>query len=109
MLALIYLALAACVGDFFCRFFFQFNSVAHRWAAGILVGLLVSSWFTYLAGLAFFWTARPLLWANLIFFIAAIAVQSRPEWKGRIVKSTPEEACLTRANLYLLRPRGSSI
>jgi DNA-binding beta-propeller fold protein YncE len=109
MLALIYLALAACVGDFFCRFFFQFNSVAHRWAAGILVGVLVSSWFTYLAGLAFFWTARPLLWANLIFFIAAIAVLSRPEWKGRSVKSTLGGAYLNQGNLYLTRPQGSSI
>ena len=56
MLALIYFALAACVGDFLCRRFYQFESVAHRCAAAILVGLLASSWFTYLAGLAFFWT-----------------------------------------------------
>ena len=41
MLALIYFALAACVGDFFCRRFYQFESVAHRCAAAILVGLMV--------------------------------------------------------------------
>src|SRR5215831_10232719 len=109
MLALIYFALAACVGDFFCRRFYQFESVAHRFAAAILVGLLVSSWFTYLAGLAFFWTSRPLLWANLLFFVASTAVLSWPKWKGRIVKSTPGEAYLNRSNLYLPRPRGSSI
>ena len=40
MLALIYFALAVCVGDFFCRRFYQFESVAHRCAAAILVGLL---------------------------------------------------------------------
>src|SRR5215831_13120428 len=108
MLALIYFALAACVGDFFCRRFYQFESVAHRFAAAILVGLLVSSWFTYLAGLAFFWTSRPLLWANLLFFVAAIAVLSWPKWKSRIVKSTSGEAYLKRSNLYLPRPRGSS-
>ena len=51
MLALIYFALAACVGDFLCRRFYQFESVAHRCAAAILVGILASSWFTYLAGL----------------------------------------------------------
>jgi sugar lactone lactonase YvrE len=109
MLALIYFALAACVGDFLCRRFYQFESVAHRCAAAILVGLLVSSWLTYLAGLAFFWTARPLLWANLLFSAAAIAVLSWPKWKGRIVKSTSGEAYVKQANLYVQRPRGSSI
>src|SRR5919106_294905 len=109
MLALIYFALAACVGDFLCRRFYQFESVAYRCAAAILVGLLVGSWFTYLAGLAFFWTSRPLLWANLLFLVAAIAVLSWPKWKGRIAKSTSGEAYRKQANLYLPRPRGSSI
>src|SRR5258705_648881 len=109
MLALIYFALAACVGDFFCRRFYQFESVAHRCAAAILVGLLASSWFTYLAGLAFFWTSQPLLWANLIFFVAGVALLSWPKWKGRIVKTTPGEVYLKRSDLYLPRPRGSSI
>ena len=108
MLALIYFALAACVGDFLCRRFYQFESVAHRCAAAILVGLLASSWFTYLAGLAFFWTSRPLLWANLLFFVAAIALLSWPKWKGRFVKNTSDEAYLKRSNLYLPRPRASS-
>ena len=109
MLALIYFALAACVGDFLCRRFYQFESVAHRCAAAILVGLLVSSWFSYLAGLAFFWTSRPLLWANLLFFVAAVAILSWPKWKGRIVKSTLVEAYLKRSDLYLPRPCGSSV
>ena len=109
MPALIYFALAACVGDFLCRRFYQFESVAHRCAAAILVGLLVSSWFTYLAGLAFFWTSRPLLWANLLFFVAEVALLSWPKWKGRILKGAPGEAYLKRSNLYLPRPRGSSI
>src|SRR5882724_11953076 len=109
MLALIYFALAACVGDFLCRRFYQFESVAHRCAAAILVGLLVSSWFTYLAGLTFFWTSRPLLWANLLFFVAAVVLLSWPKWKSRILKSAPEEAHLKRSKLFLPRPRGSSI
>ena len=106
MLALIYFALAALVGDFICRRFYQFESAAHRCAAAILVGLVVSSWFTYLAGLAFFWTPQPLLWANLLFFVAAVALLSWPKWKGRILKSTSGEAYLKRSNLYLPRPRG---
>src|SRR5205814_7853691 len=109
MLALIYFGLAACVGDFICRRFYQFASVAHRCAAAILVGLLFSSWFPYLARLVFFWTSRPLLWANVFFSVAGIALLSWPKWKDRILKRTPEEAYLKGSNLYLPRPRGSSI
>src|SRR5947199_2587417 len=70
MLALIYLALAIYLGDFLCRRFYRFISVAHRLAAAVLVGLLVSSWFTYLAGLLFTRAQQPLLWGNLLFFLA---------------------------------------
>src|SRR4029077_3283831 len=109
MLALIYFALVACVGDFLCRRFYQFESVAHRGAAAIPVGLLVSTWFTYLVGLAFFWTSQPLLWANLLFFVATIALLSWHKWKGRIIKIASAEAYPKRSNLYLTRPEGSSI
>src|SRR5690242_14831109 len=74
MLALIYLALAIYLGDLLCRRFYRFVSVPHRWAAAILVGLLVSSWFTYLVALGFAQTAKPLLWANLVFGVAAVSV-----------------------------------
>src|SRR5438034_188387 len=110
MLAVIYFALAICVGDFLCRRFYQFASVAHRCAAAVLVGLLVSSWFTYLAGLAFAWTARPLLWANLLFFLAALALLSWPKWKHRIVKAAPDVAHSSEtAETYVPRPNGSGI
>src|ERR1051326_5575745 len=109
MLALIYFALAACVGDFLCRRLYQFQSVAHRCAAAILVGVMISSWFTYLAGLAFFWTSQPLVWANLLFCLAAIAVLSWPKWKARIVKGASSKGHLKRSNLYLPRPAGSGI
>src|SRR5438094_7470025 len=110
MLALIYFALAICVGDFLCRRFYQFLSVAHRCAAALLVGLLISSWFTYLAGLAFAWTARPLLWANLLFFLAVLAVLSWPKWKHRIVKTAPDAAHSSQtAETYVPRPNGSGI
>lgn len=72
MLALIYLSLAIYLGDSLSRRFFRFVSVAHRCAAAALVGLLISSWFTYLVGWLFRHTARPLLWADLCFFAAAL-------------------------------------
>ena len=102
MLALIYFVLAVLVGDSLCRRFYQFESFAHRCATAILVGLLVSSWFTYLVGLAFFWTPQPLLWANLLFFVAAIAVLSWPKWKGRILKAL--RAKLIRSDRICISP-----
>jgi hypothetical protein len=71
MLALIYLALAIALGDTLCRRFYRFVSVPHRWAGAVLVGILLSTWFTYLAWLAFAHTAEPLLSADLLFFIVA--------------------------------------
>src|SRR6266436_3660656 len=109
MLALIYFALAVCVGDFLCRRFYQFESAVHRCAAAILVGLLVSSWFTYLAGLAFSWASRPLVWANLLFFVAAIALLSWPRWRRRIVKEGSAKVHTNRSDLYLPRPKGSEL
>jgi DNA-binding beta-propeller fold protein YncE len=110
MLALIYFALAICVGDFFCRRFYRFVSVAHRCAAALLVGLLISSWFTYLAGLAFAWTAKPLLWANLLFLLAVLALLSWPKWKHRIVKAAPDAVHRSQtAETYVPRPNGSGI
>jgi DNA-binding beta-propeller fold protein YncE len=110
MLALIYLGLAIAVGDFLCRRFYQFVSVAHRCAAAILAGLLISSWFTYLAGLLFTRARQPLLWGNLLFFIAAIAVLSWSLWKRKVVKRAEAKSHTTlAAGRYLPRPKGSSI
>ena len=109
MLALIYLGLAICLGDFFCRRFYRFVSVPHRCAAAVLVGLLISSWFTYLSGLAFasFW--RPLLWGDALFFLTAIGVLSWPRWKRKISKTKRDETGKhTAATFYLPRPKGSS-
>ena len=108
MLALIYLALAISLGDLLCRRFYRFASVPHRCATAVLVGLLVSSWFTYLGGLAFarFW--RPLLWGDALFFVTAIAVLSWPRWKRKISKAKREETRNYTAATYLPRPKGSS-
>src|SRR5205809_6990025 len=109
MLALIYFGLAICVGDFLCRRFYSFVSVAHRCAAAILVGLLVSSWFTYLAGLAFFWASRPLLWGNLLFFVTAVAVLSWPRWKRKIRSVETGTDLRAVSELCLPQPKGSTI
>src|SRR5438045_9317566 len=107
MLALIYLGLALAVGDFLCRRFYRFASVAHRCAAAILSGLLISSWFTYLAGLLFARARQPLLWGNLLFGIAAIAVLSWNSWKHKVIRRAPD----ARAHRFLPRrypPRPTS-
>ena len=71
MLALIYLGMAIASGDLLCRRFYRFVSISHRWAAAILVGIFLSTWFTYLAGLAFAHTGDTSLWADLLFFVIA--------------------------------------
>lgn len=108
MLALIYLALAIGLGDFLSRRFYRFVSVPHRCATAVLVGLLVSSWFTYLGGLACarFW--RPLLWGDAIFFVAVIAVLCWPKWKRRFGRAKQEAIRNHTATVYLARPKGSS-
>jgi DNA-binding beta-propeller fold protein YncE len=104
MLALIYLGLAVCLGDLLCRRFYRFVSVPHRCAAAVLLGLLLSSWFTYLAGLLFAHTQQPLLWGNLLFFATAVAVAT---WSARKEKAKAPAQGRT-AGLYLPRPKGSN-
>src|SRR5881392_1423155 len=110
MLALIYLALAIYLGDFLCRRFYRFISVAHRLAAAVLVGLLVSSWFTYLAGLLFTRAPQPLLWGNLLFFLATIAVLCRSVWNHKLARRVQTKTDVGFSpDLYLRRSKGSSI
>ena len=71
MLALIYLGLAIALGHLLCRRFYRLVSIAHRWAAAVLVGVLLSTWFTYLAVLAFSRLGEPLLSADVLFFVVA--------------------------------------
>lgn len=73
MFALIYLVLVFILGDSICRRYFTFVSIPHRLAAAFLTGVLISTWWTYFCGLLFYWTASPLTWGNLLFFITSIA------------------------------------
>jgi hypothetical protein len=68
MLALAYLAIILILGACVCRRFYCFNSLLHYVAASFLVGLVLSTWATYLFALLFAWTDKPLLGANLLFF-----------------------------------------
>ncbi|MDP9099428.1 MAG: NHL repeat-containing protein [Verrucomicrobiota bacterium] len=74
MLALLYLALAIYLGDQLSRRFFRFVTVAQRCATAVIVGLLLSTWFTYMASWLFRATTRPLLWGDICFFAAAAAI-----------------------------------
>src|SRR6476659_10771443 len=71
MLALIYLALAITLGDLLCRRFYRFVSVPHRWSSAVLVCIFLCTLFTYLTGLVFAHTVEPLLFADLLFFVAS--------------------------------------
>ena len=70
MLALIYLVAATYFGDRICRRFYRFVSIQQRIATSFLVGLLLSTWITYLASLAFARTKQPLIAGNIVFLIS---------------------------------------
>ncbi|PYS40753.1 MAG: hypothetical protein DMF71_12670, partial [Acidobacteria bacterium] len=74
MLALIYLVAATYFGDRICRRFYRFVSIQQRIATSFLVGLLLSTWITYLGSLAFAGLARPLIAGNIVFLISIALV-----------------------------------
>src|SRR3954462_5898101 len=83
MIALLYLLLAMYLGDRLSRRCFRYLSVAHRGATAVLVGLLFSSWFTYIVAWCFRRARSPLLWADICFFAVAIGWIwiSRRRWR----------------------------
>ncbi|HEY8834933.1 MAG TPA: hypothetical protein VIM09_05065, partial [Chthoniobacterales bacterium] len=72
MLALLYLGLAIYLGDQISRRFFRYVTAAQRCATAVLAGLILSSWFTYVASWIFGHTRLPLLWGDLCFFAVAV-------------------------------------
>src|SRR5437763_5327626 len=74
MLALIYLVAATYFGDRICRRFYRFVSLQQRIATSFLVGLLLSTWITYLGSLAFAGLAHPLIAGNIVFLISIALV-----------------------------------
>lgn len=82
MIALVYLAVMVWFGDAIARRWFDFVSLPHRLATGFLVGLLLGTWTSYLAGLAFRGAGDPMAvgamastWAMVI---AALWLRRRP-------------------------------
>jgi DNA-binding beta-propeller fold protein YncE len=82
MVALLYLILAIYLGDRLSRRCFRYVSVAHRCATALLVGLLVSSWFTYIVAWCFRRARSPLLWADLCFFAIVIGWIWVTRWRS---------------------------
>lgn len=74
MIAIIYLAAVFVIGDQLASRFLTFVSAPHRVAVGFLTGLLVSTWFTYLAAFSLSKTSNPLLWGNVVFFLGALSL-----------------------------------
>jgi hypothetical protein len=74
MLAILYLAAATYFGDCICRRLFRFISLQHRIATSFLVGVLLSTWITFLAAIAFHRISQPLIAANLAFLLLFVAV-----------------------------------
>jgi DNA-binding beta-propeller fold protein YncE len=83
MLALFYLGLAIYLGDQISRRVFRFVTVAQRFATAVLVGLLLSSWFTYSVSWLFKATTRPLFWGDVCFFATAAVVIWRNRRRAR--------------------------
>ena len=91
MLAIIYLAVATYFGDLVCRRFLRFLSNQQRIATAFLVGLLLSTWTTFLLAVLFHASRQPLVIANLLFlgiFIVAVFVSRR--WPSKINDATSE-------------------
>src|ERR1700757_490569 len=71
MLALLYLATMLMLGACVCRRLYIVSSLLHYLAASFLIGLVLSTWATYLLALAFAWSANPLIAGNILFFVLA--------------------------------------
>jgi len=79
MLALLYLAAMTYFGDRIARCFYRFISFQQRVATAFLVGLLLSTWITYLGSLTFARSAQPLIMGNIIFVLAlGLAIYKLP-------------------------------
>src|SRR6476469_251748 len=74
MFAILYLTLMLAIGDRVSSRFYRYSSLPHRLATSFLVGLLISSTFTYLGALIYARTVRPLFWANVLYFISAALI-----------------------------------
>lgn len=84
MFAILYLTIMLALGDKVSSRFYRFVSWPHRIATSFLVGLLISSTFTYLAALAYAGTVRPLFWANVLYFMLAALIVAWLAWRAPV-------------------------
>ena len=107
MLALIYLGVAICVGDRLCGRFYRSVSAAHRWASAVLVGLLLSTCFTYLAARHLAGARNPLLWGDILFFAAAAIFLLKCSPKRASVPMEPQSSRSARWDWVILAVYGA--
>ena len=95
MLAIVYLVAATYLGNLVCRRFFHFISIQQRIATAFLVGLLLSTWTTFLAAVLFHDSSHPLIVANLVFgIVLAAAIFAFRRWPAKTIE------------VYSIRPPG---
>src|ERR1043165_6838971 len=98
MLAIVYLAAATTIGDQICSRLFRFISLQHRLAAGFLVGLLLSTWITFVAAVVVHGAGQPLIVATLICAVVlAVVILVSRRWP---IKSVAD---------YAVRPPGRDL
>lgn len=94
MFGVAYLIAMVWLGDSISRRFYRFVSTSHRLATSFLVGLVISTWTTYLAALPFAAAERPLLYGNILFALIAAgtlyALRSRPTGYPETIRIRPE-------------------
>lgn len=98
MWALLYLVAATYFGDRICRRFYRFISIQHRLATSFLVGLLLSTWITFLGALLFARLRQPLIAGNLLFLLVF----------GLACYKLPRQLPSQLGNGFRPRPAGSS-
>src|SRR5262245_16257941 len=79
------------LGDALCRRLYRSHWLPVRLAGAFLIGLIVSSWLTYISARIFSHYSRPLLIGNLLFFAIAIGV-IRWLWKRDPNEALPTES-----------------
>lgn len=85
MIAILYLVFVFVIGDRLASRYLHFVSVPHRVAGGFLIGIVVSTWFTYLSAFLLSRTSSPLFWSNILFFLGSIGFLIY--WKDIILPS----------------------
>src|SRR5690242_8525097 len=106
MIALLYLVTMLTLGGCVSGRIYSFQSRLHYFAVSFLVGLVLSTWVTYLFALLFARSAEPLLVANLLFFAVAgvliYKLRLKPVLKPRLASFRPPGSAVWDALFVVL-------